>query len=143
MANNWIIVLQLISVIVALGAWATFRRAGAWRKSDEWKGFETTLSKLDELMKSDDPGYTIKSDVHRIKNELMKLEGRMAAADRTTEQVAIIRDRVTQIEATLEHLPTRKDFGELQADVAGIERLSRSTEAGVTRIESFLMERAG
>lgn len=133
------LLLSVVTVLVAVGA---FHRAGRWRESDGAKAITAAIAELQSNTASDDGG-TIKADIHKIRNEITKIEVRLGGAERASDKVSTIEGRITGIETSLQHMASRSDIESVKSEIAGVEQLGRSTSAAVTRIESFLMERAG
>jgi hypothetical protein len=113
----------IVTAIAAIAAWAAFVRAGRWRDSDD--------------------GKAVKEDIHTIKNELAKINGRLSRAEEVDKGLPTLVDRVTRVETAMESVATTADFRELSAEVDGIAREVKSTLAGVSRIEGWLVEGRG
>lgn len=60
------------------------------------------------------------------------LDGRLKAVE----------SRVTEHEIKLDNLPTKADVARIEADVRSLEKTIGNVDAGVTRIEAFLMDGA-
>ena len=117
-------IFQILTLIAALigaaAAWAAFVRAGRWRDSDD--------------------GKEVKQDIHSIKNDLTKINGRLDRAEQADAGLPLLAERITKVETTLEAVATSADFAALKAEVEGLERVTRNTHASVARIEQWLME---
>jgi hypothetical protein len=161
-----VFLLQILAIVSSLAAvsvsFATFRRAGQWRNSDDGRQISETISalktttvalqtdlrataeSLSHALASDEGGgSTLKSDIHKIKNEITKIDIRLTTAEKASDKVSAIEGRITGIETTLTHMASRADIESVKAELGGVEQLARNVQAGVNRIETFLMERAG
>lgn len=55
-------------------------------------------------------------------------------------RVDVVEDRMTRVETKLADMPTKADLAGVQSDVRSIIRELGSVDAGVKRIEQFMME---
>jgi chromosome segregation ATPase len=134
------IVGAIASVIAAITAVAAFVRVGRWRDSDDGKRIDSAIQKLESYTASDDGGPSIKADIHKIKNEITKIDLRLSSAERASDKVNSVEGRITGIETRLQHLASRADIESLKAELGGVQDQIRSTAAGVARIEGYMME---
>jgi hypothetical protein len=121
---NLALIFQAVSMIAALTAagvaFAAFVRVGKWRDSDD--------------------GKSVASDIHTIKNEITRIQAELYLTKELKGKVERMENRTTAIETKLESLASTADIRGLSAEIDSLQSSIRSTEAGVTRIESFLME---
>jgi septal ring factor EnvC (AmiA/AmiB activator) len=143
-------VVQVVTVLLltvnTIVAAAAFVRVGKWRNSDDGKKVRDDIARLQSEIATDG-GSTVKADIHKLKNEQMKIEGRLAAVektgDKTSDKVDAIATQVTSIETSMKHMASRADIERMAGEIGGIEQITRNTESAVVRIESWLMERTG
>ena len=60
-------------------------------------------------------------------------------AKRLIDRVDKAENRLTGLEQATKNLATKEDVARVEADVRGLERTITNVDAGVTRIETFLM----
>lgn len=58
---------------------------------------------------------------------------------RTSADIGKLKERMTVVETKLEDMPSKADFTALEAQLEGVEKMLRNTEAGVQRIEGYMM----
>lgn len=61
---------------------------------------------------------------------------------RTIADISGLKDRLTKVETKLSDMPSKADFATLEAQLEGFEKMLRNTEAGVQRIEGYMMEKS-
>jgi hypothetical protein len=137
------VVTLLAAIASTIVAFAAFIRVGRWRDSDDAKRIDEALIKLESSTTADDGAGTIKRDIHKIANDLTKIEVRLSTAERAAEKVAGIEGRLTGIESALQQVASRSDISELRGQLDGVKERVGATAAGVTRIEAYLMDRGG
>lgn len=138
-----VVVTAIASLASAATAVAAFVRVGRWRDTDDGKKIHEAIQRLESYTASDDGGPSIKADIHKIKNEITKIDYRLKTAERGSEKVSVLEGRLAGIDTQLQHLASRADVQSLKSEIAGVEDQVRAAAAGVTRIETFLMERSG
>lgn len=57
------------------------------------------------------------------------------------ERVDRLDSRMTEVEATLRHMPTHNDMDRLRQDISRLDERSATTLSSVRRIESYLLEK--
>lgn len=57
----------------------------------------------------------------------------------TAKELAALKTKVAEHEVKLENIATKADIARLESDFRGLEKTIANVDAGVTRIETFLM----
>lgn len=128
----------MVNTILSIGA---FVRVGRWRDSDAGKNIAEAIQRLEGNITTDG-GSTVKADIHKIRNDLTKIELRLNSSEKASDKVSAIEGRIGSIDTQIQHMASRADISDLKAQLDGVKSMVGAAEAGVARIEGYLMERS-